>query len=78
MHYINICNQTDKELFLKALNRIKSIKGFVIQGEVLEDVDGSLYATFQYEDGQVVLKNDEDIGALFIESDKNIENIIYK
>lgn len=78
MHYINICNQTDKELFFKALDKLNNTKGFIMQGEVLEDVDGSLIALFQYEGGKVLLKNDEDIGALFIESDNNIEDVMYK
>ena len=78
MHYINIYNQTNEELFLEDLDKIKRTKGFEMQGEVLEDLDGSLYAIFQYEDGKVVLKNDEDIVALFIESDNNIEEIMYK
>lgn len=78
MHHINICNQTDKELFFKALDKIKKTKGFIMQGKLLEDVDGSLIAVFQYEGGKVLLKNDEYIGALFIESDNNIEDVMYK
>ncbi|SHH56386.1 hypothetical protein [Sporanaerobacter acetigenes] len=78
MYYVNVCNQTDKDLFYKCLEKLKKTKGFKMQDKVLEDVDGSLYAIFKYGEGKVILKNDEEIGALFIESDNNIENVVCK
>ncbi|OAB25247.1 hypothetical protein PMSD_28090 [Paenibacillus macquariensis subsp. defensor] len=77
MYAYDVCNQTDRELFVKCLEKFKRIKDFNLEGDVLEDVDGSQLAIFMYQGSRVLLKNDEQVGALYIESEKNIEHLIY-
>lgn len=77
MFTYDICNVTDRELFDKSLKKLKGIKEFSLEDKVLEDVDGSLLAIFYYHDSKVILKNDEQIGALYIESEKDIEKLIF-
>ena len=71
MYIYDICNETDKKLFSKCLQKLKRINDFKIKGEVLEDVDGTLIAEFEYQSSKVLLKNDEETGALYIESDSD-------
>ncbi|MCM1564915.1 MAG: hypothetical protein NC238_02965 [Dehalobacter sp.] len=77
MFSYNVCNQTDKELFDKCLDKLKNIEGMEIEEGILEDVDGSLVAKFRYKDKQVLLQNDEDVGALYIKSETDLEKVLF-
>ena len=76
MYSYNICNQPDNKLFQKSVNKLKNIPDMKYIN-TLKDVDDSLTAKFTYRNGNVFIKNDEIVGALYIESDKDIEDLIY-
>lgn len=73
----DVCNPTNEVLFRKCFEKLKRIEGFTLEGNVLEDVDGSLLAEFKYQESKVMLRNDEQVGALYIESEKDIQHLIY-
>lgn len=76
MRSINICTETDQDLFYKILARLDKAKGFILQGNVLQDVDNSLLAIFNYKGKEIKLMNDEAVGALFIDYEGDIKNEI--
>ena len=76
MYSYNICNQPDDKLFQKSVNKLKNIPDMDYVNTI-KDVDDSLIAKFICRDGNVFIKNDEIVGALYIESDKDIEDLIY-
>ena len=76
MYSYNICNQPDNKLFQKSVNKLKNIPNMKYIN-TLKDVDDSLIAKFTCRNGNVFIKNDEIVGALYIESDKDIEDLIY-
>ncbi|MBE1554795.1 hypothetical protein [Sporosarcina limicola] len=77
MKVYDVCNVTDRDLFEKCFEKLKKIEDFNPEGKVLEDVDGSLLAVFKYQGTKVVLLNDEQIGALYIKSEMDIEHLIF-
>lgn len=76
MFTYNICTVTDKKLYDKSIIKLKGIDGMKFV-ETLNDVDGSLYGVFTYMGKNVYVKNDEYIGALYIESEEDIESILF-
>lgn len=76
MGSINICTETDQNLFYKVLARLNKAKGFILQGNVLQDMDSSLLAIFTYKGKEVKLINDEDVGALFINYEGDLKKEI--
>ena len=77
MNTYDVCNQTDEVIFKKCLEKLKKIEEFSLVSDVLEDVDGSLIAIFAYKGTEITLKNDEQVGTLYIDSEKDISHLIY-
>lgn len=76
MFKYNICNQSDRILFEKSLNKLKILQGMNFIS-VIEDVDGSLIGQFMFDGKQVTLINDENVDALYIRSQTDLENILF-
>lgn len=76
MFEYDVCNQTDKQLFEKCLNKLKNIIGMNFI-DVLEDVDGSLIGRFIFDGKTVTLRNDENVDALYIRSETDLENVLF-
>ena len=76
MFEYNICNQTDKELFQIFMSKIMNIPSFSYV-KTIEDVDGSLIGIFSCMSKNVVLKNDEVVRAMYIESQVELEGILF-
>ena len=57
MYNYDICNQTDKVIFQKSVNKLKNIPDMDYVN-TLKDVDDSLIAKFTCRNGNVFIKND--------------------
>lgn len=68
MHEYTICTVADEEIYRKQCKSIE--KRFNIKPEnVLEDVDGSLISVYHYDDKEILVINDEDIGIVQVKSE---------
>jgi hypothetical protein len=68
MHEYTICTVADEEIYRKQCKAIE--KRFNIKPEnVLEDVDGSLISVYHYDDKEILVINDEDIGIVQVKSE---------
>ncbi|MGP1567509.1 MAG: hypothetical protein ACTTHM_02210 [Peptoanaerobacter stomatis] len=77
MYVYDICNKTDRALFKKSSEKLKKIQEMKYI-KTIEDVDSSLIGEFICRNGNVFIKNDEEVGALYIESEKDIEDLIFE
>ena len=71
-HY-NICTEADEELFYKQCTALENHIPDLSKERLLQDVDGSLIQIYYHEKGELVVYNDYLVGALYIESDFDIE-----
>lgn len=64
-----ISNRADMELFYKQCAALeKNIPGMKAL-ELLEDVDGTLVQRYHHANGAVIVKNDTQVDALYVQSD---------
>lgn len=69
----NICNQPDDELFYKQCAALEKYIPGLTKEILLNDVDGSLIQIYYHEKGEMIVFNDYYIGALYIDSDFDID-----
>ena len=73
MFEYHICNQADKELFEKqCLALEKNVPEIVKQG-TMQDVDGSLTQIYRKDGAEITVCNSVYIGALYIESEIELD-----
>lgn len=69
MYDYNICTVADRELFKKQCLAIEKHIPNLTKKELLEDVDGTLVQIYISSNGEITVKNDEQVDALYIISD---------
>lgn len=77
MYEYPVCNCPDKELYNKCREMLDKIDGMVFVRQLI-DVDETLIAIYDYHGSKVKVVNDEYIPSLYIESETDIEHLIYK
>ena len=65
----NICNQADAELFEQQCHALESNIPGLRESDFLEDVDGTLVRTYCHQNGEVKVKNDMQVDALYVSSE---------
>lgn len=73
MYHYSICNMPDKELFYKQCKALEKKVPGLVKKDFLSDVDGSLTQIYSKEDSRVEVHNSEYIGALFVDSEIELE-----
>ncbi len=68
-----ICDQFAPDLFQKQCVALEKHIPGLLKGDSLQDVDGTSIQRYQLGGQNLVVVNDYEIGALYIESDFNIE-----
>lgn len=71
-HY-PICTEPDEELFYKQCAALEKHIPGLAKESLLNDVDGSLYQIYYHEKGDMLVCNHYLVGALYIDSDFDIE-----
>ncbi|MEH6945200.1 hypothetical protein [Bacillus sp. JJ722] len=72
----NIWPERNVELFKQYLEILKNIPKCKLKGNILEDIDGSLLGIFKLKGKNIVLKDDEYVGALYIDSEIDISKYL--
>ena len=76
MHSYTISNEPDNKLFLRVCEAIeKSVIGLTKE-KILIDVDGSLFQQYNLLQGKIVVQNDYEVYALYVDSDIDIADIL--
>lgn len=70
------CMEFNQEVFNKLCNEIENKLDPLIKNDLLVDVDGTQIQIFFKDDKKIVVINDLEIGAVFIDSEIDISNII--
>lgn len=64
-----ICNCADRALFEKQCRAIERNIISLQKDNLLEDVDGTLVQKYQHQKGSIMVKNDQQVDALYVQSD---------
>ncbi|MBQ5865606.1 MAG: hypothetical protein IIW56_02870 [Oscillospiraceae bacterium] len=64
-----VCTQADVELFHKQCAAIEKNIPNLKKHDLLEDVDGTLSQRYDHDRGQIVVKNDVQVDALYVTAD---------
>lgn len=78
MYSYEICNQPDKKLFEKQCLALEKHIPNLIVGKLLEDVDGSQTQLYTKDGAKIVVCNNEYIGALYVDSEIDLEQFFKK
>ncbi len=73
MYSYTICNQPDSKLFEKQCLALEKHVPDLIKGDLLEDVDGSQIQVYAKDEAKILVYNSEYVGALYIESEIELE-----
>lgn len=73
MNEYNICNCADENIFLKQCKALEKKLGCTLDGEILQDVDGSKIATYTFDNKTLKVYNDYCVGAVYIKADFDLE-----
>lgn len=73
MYSYTICNQPDSKLFEKQCLALEKHISDLIKGDLLEDVDGSQIQVYAKDGAKILVYNSEYVGALYIESEIELE-----
>ena len=73
MFQYNICTEPDREIFIRQCRALEKHIPGLIKCDLLEDADGSEFQIYKLNDKEIVVHNSYDIGAVFIESDIDID-----
>lgn len=69
MYDYNICSQADRALFHKQCQAIETHIKPLKKEQTIQDIDGTLVKKYYHRLGQITVKNDEQVGALYVTSD---------
>ncbi len=62
-----ICNEADRSLFFRQCSAIKKHIDVLEEEKLLEDVDGKLKQKYRCSNGTIVVTNDAQVDALYVE-----------
>lgn len=65
----NICTEADAALFYKQCRAIETHITPLVKDALLEDVDGTLIQKYHHHLGDILVINDEHVGALYVTAD---------
>ena len=73
MFEYTICNQADEKIFRKQCLALEKNIPNLIKGDILEDVDGSSTQLYFLANKRVSVHNSKCVGAVYIESEFDLE-----
>lgn len=73
MFSYGICNQADAEIFQKQCQTLEKHISSIQKGDMLTDVDGSQTQFYHIGDKEVTVHNSRYIGAVYIDSEVDLE-----
>ena len=73
-----VCNQPDREIFSRQCKSLENVIPGLALKEHLEDVDGSETAVYIVGGQEVIIHNSYYIGAVYIETDANLDKYFGK
>lgn len=73
MFQYNICTEPDREIFIKQCQALEKHIPNLIKGNLLDDADGSEFQIYKLNGKKIVVHNSNYIGAVFIESEIDID-----
>ena len=74
----NIEKFADEKAFLRACSMIEAGVGNLEKEKLLEDVDGTLIQIYKVAGGEIVVFNDYEIDAVFVDSDVDLGDVFRK
>ena len=74
----NICNQADEEIFYKQCAAIEKHIPGLEKYAFLEDVDGTLCQKYTSSAGEIIVKSDMQIDAVYVTADYDLEKFFVK
>lgn len=73
MFNYSICNEPDREVFIKQCKALEKYIPDIDKGELLEDVDGSETQLYTVNGKKISVHNSQYIGAVFVDSDIDLK-----
>ena len=73
MYDYNICTVDDEEIFYKQCKALEKHIPNLVKVDLLQDVDGTLIQEYKLRDKTIIVKNDCYVGAVYIQSEIDIE-----
>lgn len=70
----NICTNADEQIFENQCRALETHIPNLVKDKLLEDVDGSKTQRYYKDKKEILVKNSEYIGAVFIESEIELEH----
>lgn len=74
MFHYSICSVADDVLFYRQCKALERHIPGLYKAELLEDVDGTLVQIYQHFHGKLIVKNDIQVDALYIDSEFDIDS----
>lgn len=78
MFHYNICTEPDREIFIKQCQALEKHIPGIIKGELLEDVDESETQIYTIKGKRVTVHNSYYIGAVYVDSEEELEHYFKK
>ena len=75
MYSYTISNEPDNTMFLKICSLIENHVSEITKEKILIDVDGSCFQRYQTPQGIIMVSNDFEVYALYVDSDIDLTNI---
>ena len=75
MYSYTISNEPDNAMFLKICSLIENHVSEITKEKILIDVEGSCFQRYQTPQGIIMVSNDFEVYALYVDSDIDLTNI---
>ena len=75
MYSYTISNEPDNTMFLKICSLIENHVSEITKEKILIDVDGSCFQRYQTPQGIIMVSNDFEVYALYVDSDIDLTNV---
>ena len=75
MFSYTVSKEADNKVFLDTCALIETNIAEAVKEEMLIDVDGSLYQTYQTPKGTIKVSNDFEVYAVYVDSDLKLDHI---
>lgn len=72
----NICPDNSPEVFKKVCKKIEEHFSDLIKEPLLVDVDGTTIQTYMRQEKEIVVFDDYDIGAVFVQSEIELNTVL--
>ena len=76
MYKYTFYNEADNEKFKEACKKLLNVMDNLIANEPIIDVDGTIIQKYTSPNGNIMVSNDYEIDAVYIDSEVNLDDII--